>query len=402
MAQRAWTDEFLNRMRLIGDEPADQLVQQLFAEHQVNAVNAMMRTLVENDKIPSGSSIPKNLREFLQSVAVLPPWADAKKVRLGEELFWQHGPAIVLILFCYSLPFCYAARQEAHALALTGRLSKAPNRRVTETAQMLIDVMASGGLLGSGTGVRTAQKVRLMHAGVRFQILASNEWNTEQFNCPLNQEDLAGTLMSFSVIGLDGLRKLDISVSEAEAEAYLHCWNVIGHILGVLDDLLPVDLEDAVAFTNAFRNRQFAGCEEGRLMTKALLDMMAHILPGNIFDFIPHAFANFFLEQKTAQLLGIPAVPFDRELLLPLELSNVIADDFVDSSGWMRKLVELVSRHLLESLELVARGGNRPSFRIPKRLWQGWRRDTDPQMNLYLAIKKAVSFVVEWLQRRWG
>jgi len=137
-------------------------------------------------------------------------------------------------------------------------------------------------------------------------------------------------------------------------------------------------------------------------MTKALLDMMAHILPGNIFDFIPHAFANFFLEQKTAQLLGIPAVPFDRELLLPLELSNVIADDFVDSSGWMRKLVELVSRHLLESLELVARGGNRPSFRIPKRLWQGWRRDTDPQMNLYLAIKKAVSFVVEWLQRRWG
>jgi hypothetical protein len=43
MALRAWTDESLDAMRLIGDEPADQLVQQLFAEHQVDAVNAMMR-----------------------------------------------------------------------------------------------------------------------------------------------------------------------------------------------------------------------------------------------------------------------------------------------------------------------------------------------------------------------
>ena len=400
MAQRAWTDESLDAMRLMGDEPADQLVQQLFAEHQVDAVNAMMRTLVENDKIPE--SIPENLRKFLQSVAVLPPWADAKKVRLGENLFWQHGPAIVLILFCYSLPFCYAARKEAHALALTGRLSKAPNRRVTETAQMLIDVMEPGGLLGPGTGVRTAQKVRLMHAGVRFQILSSDEWNKKEFDCPLNQEDLAGTLMSFSVIGLDGLRKLDISVSEAEADAYLHCWNVIGHILGVHKNLLPVDLEDAVAFTEAFRNRQFAESDEGKLMTKALLDMMVHILPGNIFDFIPAAFANFFLEDKTARLLGIPSVPFDKELLRPLQLSNVIAEDLLGSPGGMQKLVEVVSRHLLESLEFVARGGNRLSFSIPKRLWQGSRKDTKTQTSLYLATKKALSFVVKWFQQRLG
>ena len=175
MARPGWTDAFLDSMRLIGDEPADQLVQGLFGKGDISAVNSMMRQLVANDGVPP-SLIPDSLREFLQSVAVFPQWADVEKIQLGEQLFWLHGPAIVLILFCYSLPFCYAARKEVQALALTGRLYTNPSRRITETAQMLIDVMAPGGLTGSGAGVRTAQKVRLMHAGVRYQILASDKW----------------------------------------------------------------------------------------------------------------------------------------------------------------------------------------------------------------------------------
>jgi hypothetical protein len=115
MAHPAWTDEFLDGMRLIGDEPADQLVKELITKQQVGAVNLMMRKLVENEGIPPGS-IPDGLREFLQSSAVLPQWTDMEKVRLAENLFWLHGPAIVLLLFCYSLPFCYAARKEVQAL----------------------------------------------------------------------------------------------------------------------------------------------------------------------------------------------------------------------------------------------------------------------------------------------
>lgn len=398
MAHPAWTDEFLDKMRLIGDEPADQLVEKLITDQQVGAVNLMMRKLVENEGIPPGS-LPESLREFLQSSAILPPWTDMEKVRLAENLFWLHGPAIVLLLFCYSLPFCYAAREEVQALALTGRLSADVNRRVTETAQMVIDVMAPGGLAGSGEGVRTAQKVRLMHAGVRYRILASNKWS-QGFGYPLNQEDLAGTLMSFSVIVLDGLRQLNISVSEPEAEAYLHCWKVIGHILGLREELMPLDLADATAFTKAFRVRQFEECAEGQLMTKALLDMIAHILPGNIFDLIPQALTYHFSGEKMANLLGVKPVLFDSLLFLPLQLSNVIADDFLAHSGWMRELVELVSMRLLESLQLVARGGKRSSFRIPTKLWRGWKRPPARRMNFYLTVRIAISALGNWLRHR--
>jgi hypothetical protein len=395
MAHPPWTNEFLNSMRLIGDDAADQLIKDLFATHQIGAVNSMMRTLVENDRIPEGS-IPENLRNFLQSVAILPPWTDMEKIRAAENLFWLHGPAIVLLLFCYSLPFTYAAREEAQALARTGRLTNDPNRRVAETAQMIIDVMAPGGLAGSGTGVRTAQKVRLMHAGVRFQILASKQW-PPQYGYPLNQEDLAGTLMSFSVIVLDGLSQLNISVSEAEAEAYLHCWNVVGHILGLKDEMIPENLTEAVTLAKAFRVRQFAECDEGKMMAKALLDLQAHILPGNVFDLIPRALTHHFIGEKMANILEVPAVPFDDVLFRPLQRSNVIADDILKSSGWLKDLVRVVSMQLLESLQLVARGGKRSSFSIPKKLWRGWRRRKARRNNFFRAAVRTIGALLSRL-----
>jgi ER-bound oxygenase mpaB/B'/Rubber oxygenase, catalytic domain len=365
-----WTNEFLDPMRRIGDEPADQLMQEIFDGQEVGAVNSMMRNLVANEAIPPGS-IPDKLREFLESEAVLPQWADEEKIKAGEELFWEHGPAIVLILFCYSLPFCYAARKEVQVLALTDRLESNPTRRITETAQMLIEVMAPGGLTGPRTGVRTVQKVRLMHAGVRHLVSNSPGWNSESER-PLNQEDLAGTLMSFTSITFDGLRRLDIKVSESDAEAYLHCWKAIGHILGIQEKLVPADVADAEAFTAAFEERQFAACDEGRRMTEALLKAMAHILPGNMFDLLPRALTHYFVGPKIADLLGVQTVPFGDKLFSTLWRANLIVGDIEATPGFMRQLVALVSRQLLEALQFVARGGNRPSFNIPAELRQRW------------------------------
>src|SRR5581483_7387456 len=134
-----------------------------------------------------------------------------------------YGPQVILNLFCYSLPFCYAARKGVQVVWLTSRRYTNPTRRIIETAQMVVDVMRPGGLSAGGTGVKTAQKVRLMHAGVRHQIHAYTGWNAE-FGEPINQEDMAGTLMSFSWVVVDGLRRLGMGLNDAEAEAYLHAW----------------------------------------------------------------------------------------------------------------------------------------------------------------------------------
>ena len=172
------SDLFLDSMREVCDPLADDAVGQLFSAGDVKAVNGLMRTLVENDQ-PPPEALPPVIRDYLQKSEGLPTWADPAKIKVGEEVFWRLGPEAIANLLCYSLPFCYAARKGVQVLALTSRLYTNPTRRVIETAQMVVDVLRPGGLAPAGNGVRTAQKVRLMHAGVRHQIVSYPGWNPE-------------------------------------------------------------------------------------------------------------------------------------------------------------------------------------------------------------------------------
>lgn len=183
-----------------------------------------------------------------------------------------------------------------------------------ETAQMVVDVLRPGGLAPGGTGVRTAQKVRLMHAGVRHQIAAYPGWNPE-FNKPVNPEDMAGTLLSFSWVVIDGLRQLGLHVDERQAEALLHCWNIIGHILGIREELQAHTMLDAEQIASAIQRRHYASCPEGQDMTRALVQMMQQYLPGNLLDPIPPLFVRALLGDRYADMLAVQPIPAPHLLL---------------------------------------------------------------------------------------
>ena len=128
---------------------------------------------------------------------------------------------------------------------------------------MIFDAMSVGGLEPGGRGIRSVQKVRLMHAAVRCLIQRSGQWNAE-WGAPINQEDLAGTLMTFSWTVVDAIEKLSVVVTPEEAEAYLHAWKVAGAVLGIRAELLPRDMSDAELLAQQFvaakpRRRSRAG-----------------------------------------------------------------------------------------------------------------------------------------------
>ncbi len=70
-----WTDSFLDAKRRIGDPPADRVVDDLFTAGNVDAVNALLRTLVRNDQVPP-DELPPIVAEYLRDTVLLPPWAD--------------------------------------------------------------------------------------------------------------------------------------------------------------------------------------------------------------------------------------------------------------------------------------------------------------------------------------
>jgi hypothetical protein len=372
MPGQSLSDEFLETMRQQCDPLADEAVRGLFQQGQVTASNTLMKQLVANEQLLP-AQLPPGLRGYFEQSGQLPPWVDKQLLHSGEELFGRYGPQIVVALMCASLPSCYAAAKGVQVLHLTARLETDPFRRILETAQMIVDVMAPGGLEPGGVGLRSAQKVRLMHAAVRHLIRQSNHWKPE-WGQPINQEDLAGTLITFSTVVLQSLERMGCDFTPTESLAYHHAWRVVGYVMGLEERMMPETPQESLALKLAIQRRHFRASPEGEAMTSALIEMMRQLIPGNVFDGMPGTLIRYLLGDDVAGLLGVPPSDWSRILIGPLRLLGWVTDEEVDMKPPMvAKLMSLLGRRVLDGLVWVNRGPERLPFRIPTVLRESWR-----------------------------
>jgi hypothetical protein len=377
-----WTDELLDEMRTLGDPVADVPVGAVLESGGVERVNAVMRTLVRADQ-PVPAELPDELEDYLNTTLPLPDWVCEKKIRRAQDFFEVWGVQISVCLFCASLPSSYAAAKGVKVLYLTARLDTDARRRIMETGQFLMDVLSPGGLSDKGNGRRTIQRVRLMHAAVRHLINARTEvdpqlWDPD-WGTPINQEDLAGTLLAFSYVVAEPMRRLGIPVSDEDADAYLHLWNVIGHELGIRDEMLVKDLDDATDLVAAIRRRHFAPSPEGQDMTLALLNLLDELTPFERFDRFVPALVRHLINDDVADMLLVPESPWVDDLGRMRRISrwllvNILGRAERDTERYrvLSKLAEPFGRELLEALFAVERGGERAPFAIPDQLKRTW------------------------------
>jgi hypothetical protein len=146
-----WTDALLDHMRELGDPVADRPVAAVLERGGVDAVRAIMRTLVRVDQ-PVPEELPAEIQAYLLETLPLPEWADMRKIKRGQQLFETCGLQVACCPFCASLPSSYAAASGVKVLYLTARLDTDARRRVMETGQFLIDVATVGGLDEHGKG----------------------------------------------------------------------------------------------------------------------------------------------------------------------------------------------------------------------------------------------------------
>jgi hypothetical protein len=371
MESSRWTMDFLEAKRSVGEPLADAVVAELFEQGQVNAVNRLLRDLVLNEEIVP-ESVPRVVRDYLEQTAQLPVWADPAIIARGEDVYCEYGPVIVNVHFTASLPECYACGNGAEVLYRTHKLTTDVSRRIVETAQFVMDVMAPGGLAPGGFGVRSAQKVRLMHAAVRYLTARDPAWKHTDWGVPINQEDQAGTLMTFATVALDGLKKLNITLSPEEEDAYVHSWGVVGYVLGIQEDLLPANAEDGRQLMSAIRRHQHRPTEAGRELTAALLSFMRNTMPGNAFDGVPASLLWYLCGDEIAQILGVGEPDWTRLLIGPLRFIHGLTEHVEHRSALLEKLAQAMHLRLLEGLIFVERGGNRVPFRIPETLSKQW------------------------------
>jgi hypothetical protein len=369
----SWNPAFLAAMRAFGDSEADAVIREIFSDGDQAEVNKVFTTLVRSDEpVPPG--LPPRALAYFESTSLLPAWADREQIALAQRMFTRDGWAVSTGLFCSSLPQAYAAHNGALVLLGTGGMQFHAERRIFETAQFIFDVMDEGALGPAGRGVRAAQKVRLLHGTIRHLTLQSGTWNTGAWGIPINQEDLAGTLMTFSCVILDALRTLRVGFSKAEGEAWLHTWTVVGHLLGIERRLMPTSVSDGEALMDQIRATQWAASPQGATLAAALVKMMQSFLPGRLFDGLPVSLMRDLAGDHCGDLLALPKADWTRKLVhAASDLDELVGAG--DDHSVAGALLAKASHKLMEGLVSAFREGKQTRFRIPTTLIHAWNLD---------------------------
>ena len=155
-----------------------------------------------------------------------------------------------------------------------------------------------------GGGYVTVRKVRFLHASMRYLLthtepvelspaeqaslhrsvtsamrFRAQPWAAAENGLPVNQEDLAYTLLTFGYTILMALERVGCTFTLKERNAFLHLWKFVGHNLGIEDGLLPDNCEESRQLFEKIFQRQGGASEQGVKLTAALLDFLARLLP---------------------------------------------------------------------------------------------------------------------------
>lgn len=276
------------------------------------------------------------LEAYVAQARALPDWADAGKIARAEAIFMEHGPLSCTLLFCSSLPECYVMPQLAEVLHIAGQLEQHTEHRIRQTAAMVFPVMMKGGLTDpEGSGVAQVLKVRLIHATIRHLILrgdpqkvrgrvlpqllagadrsmhralAAHGWDVDAQGLPCNQIELAYTLLTFSYSFLKSMRTLGLGLPREDEEAYLHAWNVMGHVLGVRRELMAWTMDEAAALFDVLQAQAplLPGQADPRPpLGRALVAAMAHSIRVPVLRGLPVPLTRWLIGPETATRIGI-------------------------------------------------------------------------------------------------
>jgi hypothetical protein len=351
--------------------------------------------IAEDPTYTFSPEVREALRAFMREAQKMPKWADFDLIRQAQALFKANPLLAYPMLAFLSLPVLYTCgRGGTPVLILTEQISVKVRRRIVETGSLIMQVMQRDSFTKLPehptltnpvpVGIEAIIRVRLLHAasrtiincfwedGIKDRAAEANKpadvptkvrnyqgkpadqiWRKE-WGQPINQQYLAGVLMSFSYLDLYGLEKVGVIVTDEEKKAYMHLWNVFGYVLGVEEDaLLRLDFprtgaavykdgkavhdasgEEMVATGRAIYTRVLQlnratdeqGVRDGRILTRAISDYLADLLKRRLpwakflrVDRLPYLMMAMMLSKDDRDLLNVKPTLIDR-MVFPIVL----------------------------------------------------------------------------------
>jgi hypothetical protein len=295
----------------VWDPEADAVIANVLERHNVNRINAELRTWVRNgQEVPSG--LPAELRDFIEYARILPPWTDHNKLAGGFEFTKKQGTIISVLYAFASGMMSTVIPNEARAVYYSkgGQFFK---DRIAKTAKLGYDIGTVNAYAPDGQMTVTCVKTRMIHAAVRHLLPQSPHWPKQYV--PISQDDLMVTWHSLPTTIMANLTKWGVPASRHESQGYLHTWQVCGHLLGIRDEYLPASWREANVQSTQVLKPVLAPTREGIRLADDLLRL------GNELDLtllskpILGAFTRFILGDKIANWIRVPREPVWSPLL---------------------------------------------------------------------------------------
>ncbi len=288
------SEQRLQAQRSVTDPVADRVIAELRKTQPIRDIDAMLKTVRARAASEGGV-----YAEFVAACDDVPEWADFDQMRSGQRLIASYGPFVGLSLLTGSLVGGYVFKKMSMVTALTGRLGVPGDisRRLQETAALVFYMSFEGEVEPGGQGHDILVRVRLLHGAIRQWMADSGRWD-DDWDRPINQEDLAITLSLFSYWNIQSLVRMGIQLTDEQIASHHLLWRWAGHVLGIQDDLLTATFDEEAAQYPLMLKHQ-ARPLECSSYAKTILDEVASGARR-----VPKATARRFLHQVTLYLIG--------------------------------------------------------------------------------------------------
>ncbi|MFG2653521.1 oxygenase MpaB family protein [Streptomyces sp. NPDC048436] len=291
--------------RWVWDEEADPLLASLLDRGAVPEVNRLLWDWNRNDQ-PLPDGLPKDLRTFMEQARRLPSWADKGKLEAAAEFNKSRGLYLNLLNGVGGGMLSTAIPKEARAVYYSKGGADMEDR-VAKTSILGFAVGALNAYRPDGNCIVNAVKTRLVHAAVRHLLQQSPHGGD---SIPISQNDMLVTWHTLPTFAMRKLREWKVPLTGAEAEAYLHVWQVTAHLLGIKDEYVPATWDAANAQSDQIMPSSMGPTREGVELTDILLGQLAEqTSPGSISRPLCNALARYLVGDEVADWDEIPREP---------------------------------------------------------------------------------------------
>ncbi len=374
MGSEIFTTARLDQLATRGDGELDPIVADFLNEtpnnHRAAALFAHLRhgKQLHRDRLDyllREGYINQSIHDFFSQRQSLPDaaWIQPAVFKTGGKFFRSRGVLSFMVLAFASLPACYCWLPEAEQLGKTGRLDDPAEipKRLPETAQFVLDVVAEGAFEHNGNGIAACNKIRLIHSVIRHQMNQKDlcdETGTMPFagawadseTQPLSQELMAYTLLTFHHVVVAGLQRMGVLMDDDYIETYLHRWNVVGLMLGM--DLEIVEnlqtFNDTSALYDISMQRYLGPSEDGTALLNTLLTYIRNNIISRItlhswnpMCLIPKVLTEKLAGEDISRVLKQNIRWYER-LVGTLAWWGIRVIGFLKNKGWFDWLTELI------------------------------------------------------------